>query len=43
MRAGVTMRDPSTVYLDWDVELAPDVILEPSVVIQGASSSGRGA
>ena len=21
MRAGVTMRDPSTVYLDWDVEL----------------------
>ena len=28
---GVTMRDPSTVYLDWDVELAPDVELEPNV------------
>ena len=25
MRAGVTMRDPSTVYLDWGVELATDV------------------
>ncbi len=29
MRAGVTMRDPSTVYLDWGVELAADVTLEP--------------
>ena len=27
MAAGVTMRDPSTVYLDWDVELAADVEL----------------
>jgi bifunctional UDP-N-acetylglucosamine pyrophosphorylase/glucosamine-1-phosphate N-acetyltransferase len=43
MRAGVTMRDPSTVYLDWDVDLAPDVTLEPSVVIQGASSVGAGS
>src|SRR5262245_11261858 len=30
MREGVTMRDPSTVYLDWDVELDQDVVLEPN-------------
>ena len=35
MRAGVTMRDPSTVYLDWAVELATDVTLEPGVVLRG--------
>jgi bifunctional UDP-N-acetylglucosamine pyrophosphorylase/glucosamine-1-phosphate N-acetyltransferase len=28
MRDGVTMRDPSTVYLDWDVALEPDITLE---------------
>lgn len=43
MRAGVTMRDPSTVYLDWDVELAPDVTLEPEVILQGATSIGAGS
>ena len=42
MRAGVTMRDPSTVYLDWDVDLAPDVTLEPNVILRGATSVGRG-
>ena len=29
MKAGVTMVDPSTVYLDHGVELAEDVVLEP--------------
>ena len=42
MRAGVTMRDPSTVYLDWDVDLAPDVTLEPNVILRGATSVGDG-
>ncbi len=32
MSGGVTMRDPSTVYLSHDTKIAPDVIIEPSVV-----------
>jgi bifunctional UDP-N-acetylglucosamine pyrophosphorylase/glucosamine-1-phosphate N-acetyltransferase len=43
MRAGVTMRDPSTVYLDWDVSLAEDVTLEPSTIVRGRSSIGAGS
>jgi bifunctional UDP-N-acetylglucosamine pyrophosphorylase/glucosamine-1-phosphate N-acetyltransferase len=43
MRAGVTMRDPSTVYLDWDVDIAGDVTLEPNVVLRGATSVGEGS
>jgi bifunctional UDP-N-acetylglucosamine pyrophosphorylase/glucosamine-1-phosphate N-acetyltransferase len=43
MRAGVTMCDPSTVYLDWGVELAEDVTLDPAVVIKGATSIGSGS
>ena len=43
MRDGVTMRDPSTVYLDWDVELAPDVTLEPNVILRGPTSVGQGS
>ena len=43
MRAGVTMRDPSTVYLDWGVELAEDVTLDPGVLIKGATSIGSGS
>ena len=42
MRDGVTMRDPSTVYLDWDVSLAPDVTLEPNVILRGRTSVGEG-
>jgi len=43
MAAGVTMRDPSTVYLDWDVELAEDVTLEPNVILRGRTSVGWGS
>jgi bifunctional UDP-N-acetylglucosamine pyrophosphorylase / glucosamine-1-phosphate N-acetyltransferase len=43
MRAGVTMRDPSTVYLDWGVTIGQDVTLDPGVVIRGASSIGEGS
>ncbi len=42
MRAGVTMRDPSTVYLDWDVILAADVTLEPNVILRGATTIAEG-
>lgn len=41
MRAGVTMTDPSTVYLDHGVELAEDVILEPNVILRGATRIGE--
>ena len=43
MIAGVTMRDPSTVYLDSTVQLAEDVTLEPNVVLRGSTSVGRGS
>jgi len=43
MTAGVTMRDPSTAYLDWDVELAEDVTLDPNVILRGRTSVGRGS
>ena len=43
MQAGVTMRDPSTVYLDWGVDLAPDVTLEPNVILRGRTSVGSGS
>jgi bifunctional UDP-N-acetylglucosamine pyrophosphorylase/glucosamine-1-phosphate N-acetyltransferase len=42
MLAGVTMRDPSTVYLDSTVALAPDVTLEPNVILRGATTVGEG-
>ncbi len=43
MRDGVTMRDPSTVYLDWGVTLARDVTLEPNVILRGRTSIGEGS
>lgn len=43
MRKGVTMRDPSTVYLDWTVELGADVTLEPNVILRGATRVGDGS
>jgi bifunctional UDP-N-acetylglucosamine pyrophosphorylase/glucosamine-1-phosphate N-acetyltransferase len=42
MRAGVTMRDPSTVYVDATVTLAADVTLEPNVILRGTTSVGEG-
>jgi bifunctional UDP-N-acetylglucosamine pyrophosphorylase/glucosamine-1-phosphate N-acetyltransferase len=43
MRAGVTMRDPSTVYVDATVTLATDVTVEPNVIIRGRTSIGEGS
>ena len=40
MKAGVTMIDPSTVYIDHRVELAEDVILEPNVILRGTTRVG---
>ncbi|MBV7256815.1 bifunctional UDP-N-acetylglucosamine diphosphorylase/glucosamine-1-phosphate N-acetyltransferase GlmU [Pacificimonas sp. WHA3] len=32
MRAGVTLRDPESVYFSWDTDIASDVVIEPNVV-----------
>jgi bifunctional UDP-N-acetylglucosamine pyrophosphorylase/glucosamine-1-phosphate N-acetyltransferase len=42
MRNGVTMRDPSTVYVDATVTLAEDVTLEPNVILRGTTAIGAG-
>ena len=33
MAAGVTLKDPRTVYFSWDTEIGRDVTIEPNVVI----------
>jgi len=43
MRAGVTMRDPSTVYVDWGVQIATDVVLDPGVILKGTTMIGEGS
>lgn len=43
MLAGVTMIDPASTWIDVDVDLAPDVILRPGVILQGATTVGEGA
>lgn len=40
--AGVSMEDPSTVYVDATVELASDVHLEPNVILRGSTRVGEG-
>jgi len=43
LRAGVTMVDPTTTYVDSTVRLAPDVTLFPGVVLSGSTSIGEGS
>ena len=40
MRAGVTVVDPATTWVDVDVTLEPDVVLLPGVSLEGATSIG---
>ena len=40
MRSGVTMIDPATTYIDPTVEVGPDTVIHPGVVIQGHSKIG---
>ena len=42
MLSGVTMLDPSTVYIDDSVEISPDCVIEPQVYIEGACRIGSG-
>ena len=41
MRAGVSMIDPASTYIDATVQLAEDVTLEPGVILRGLTSIGR--
>ncbi|HEX3790444.1 MAG TPA: bifunctional UDP-N-acetylglucosamine diphosphorylase/glucosamine-1-phosphate N-acetyltransferase GlmU [Pseudonocardiaceae bacterium] len=43
MRAGVTMIDPATTWIDVDVRLSQDVVLEPGVQLRGRTVVGEGA
>ncbi|MCL2365133.1 MAG: bifunctional UDP-N-acetylglucosamine diphosphorylase/glucosamine-1-phosphate N-acetyltransferase GlmU [Defluviitaleaceae bacterium] len=40
---GVRMIDPTTTYIDTDVQIAPEAIIYPGVVIEGASTIAQGA
>lgn len=40
MRAGVTIVDPATTYLEPDVTIAPDAVIRPNTTIQGRSVIG---
>ncbi|RJQ71649.1 bifunctional UDP-N-acetylglucosamine diphosphorylase/glucosamine-1-phosphate N-acetyltransferase GlmU [Pseudonocardiaceae bacterium YIM PH 21723] len=42
-RAGVTFIDPQSVWLDCDVTLAQDVLVEPGVQLRGTTSVATGA
>lgn len=41
--SGVTMQQPESVFIDPEVELAADVLLEPGVILRGNCRVGRGA
>lgn len=43
MLEGVTIVDPGSTWIDIDVDLAPDVLLKPGVILQGATTIGEGA
>ena len=43
MREGVTMADPSSVWIDVDVELEPDVTLLPQTVLRGPTAIASGS
>jgi bifunctional UDP-N-acetylglucosamine pyrophosphorylase/glucosamine-1-phosphate N-acetyltransferase len=43
MREGVTVIDPSSVWIDADVTLAPDVLIQPDVQLLGATDVASGA
>ncbi len=43
LEAGVTLRDPSTVYIMGEVEVGTDVVIEPNVTLIGPLSIGAGS
>ncbi len=43
MREGVTILDPETTYIDVDVRIGPDTVIEPGVMVLGETVVGREA
>lgn len=43
MRAGVTIHDPATTWIDVTVRLEPDAVVEPNTHLRGTSTVGTGA
>jgi bifunctional UDP-N-acetylglucosamine pyrophosphorylase/glucosamine-1-phosphate N-acetyltransferase len=43
MRTGVSIIDPATTYIDVDVQLAPDCVIGPWTMLEGASTVAAGA
>lgn len=43
MRAGVTMIDPATTWIDVTATVGPDVVIEPNTQVRGASAIEEGA
>jgi bifunctional UDP-N-acetylglucosamine pyrophosphorylase/glucosamine-1-phosphate N-acetyltransferase len=41
MAAGVTLVDPATTYIDPDVEIGADTVINPGVIIEGRTRVGR--
>ena len=41
MREGVTFVSPDTTLIDSDVQIGPDTVIYPGVIIEGVSSVGR--
>ncbi|BBX06238.1 bifunctional UDP-N-acetylglucosamine diphosphorylase/glucosamine-1-phosphate N-acetyltransferase GlmU [Mycolicibacterium aichiense] len=41
-RAGVTITDPATTWIDVDVEIGPDTVIAPGTQLLGATSIGSG-
>ena len=42
MKDGVTIADPATTYIDEDVVIGPDTVIEPGVSLRGQTRIGRG-
>lgn len=42
MQQGVTMVDPSSTYIDFDVQIGPDTVIWPQTVIEGRTVIGSG-
>lgn len=41
MRTGVTMIDPSSVYIDAEVQIGNDTVIYPGVIIEGSTKIGK--
>jgi bifunctional UDP-N-acetylglucosamine pyrophosphorylase/glucosamine-1-phosphate N-acetyltransferase len=42
MKDGVTLADPETIYIDEDVSIGPDTVVEPGVSLRGRTQVGSG-